>query len=166
MSEPSEPRLNQKKNSFWDMFRFIKNGKPQSTVILMTFSYSLLFLAVYAIAYFFLIDLVEHLLGGNPVWLANLLESLVPAIAGAAVCALPMTFAKEKQYIPMGYVWLILYALAALIGMLVLLRDDADARDLFLRLFAMTVPAPLLLGGGLAVGLYRRWRKRNPPLEF
>jgi len=153
------------KNSFWDIFRFTKNGRPQSAVIVMTFSYSMLFLAIDLISYFTLIDLMNALLSGGPTWLENLAESLVPAIVGAVICALPMLWVKEKRYVPMAYVWLACYAVALFAAMAITLHAEPEARGLFLRLYLMTVPAPILLGGGLAGWLYRWYRKKNPPLE-
>lgn len=155
----------QEKNSFWDLFRFTKNGKPQSSAVVMTFSYSLLFLAVYMISYFLLIDVAHALLGGGPAWLANLAESLAPAIVGAMLCALPMAWVKEKQYVLLGYVWLAGYAVALLLAMVLALGSEPEARALFLRLYAMTAPPSILLGGGLSSWLYRRYRKNHPPLE-
>lgn len=160
-----ENRPKEQKNSFWDIFRFTKNGRPQSDVIVMTFSYGLLFLAIDLISYFTLIDLVNALLGGGPTWLENLAESLVPAIVGAVICALPLLWVREKRYVPMAYVWLACYAVALFVAMTITLHAEAEARNLFLRLYLMTVPAPILLGGGLAGWLYRRYRKKNPPLE-
>lgn len=159
-----ESRSKEQKNSFWDLFRFTKNGRPQSAVIVTTFSYSLLFLAVDMLCYFTLIDALNALLGGGPAWLENLTESLVPAAAGAVICSLPMLWAREKRYVPMAYVWLAGYALALLAAMTVALHGEPEARALFLRLYVMTVPGPILLGGGLAGWLYRRYRKQNPPL--
>ena len=70
----------------------IKDNLTQRFVnfINMTFSYSMLFLAIDLISYFTLIDLMNALLSGGPTWLENLAESLVPAIVGAVICALPM----------------------------------------------------------------------------
>lgn len=152
------------KNSFWDMFRFTKNGRPQSTAILMSFSYSLLFLAIYMAAYFLLLDPIHALFGSGPVWLDRLAESLLPALAGAVVCALPMLIAQEKRFIPMAYVWLLAYSAASLIAMLAVLWDDVAARAIFLSIYGMTVPETLVLGGGLAIGLYVRYRRNHQPL--
>lgn len=154
------------KNSFLDVFRFTKNGKPQSAALVMTFSYSMLFLAVYLICYFLLIDRINSLLDGQPVWLENLMESLVPAVVGAVLCALPMIWVKEKRYVPMAYVWLGGYAAAAFAAIVIGLRAEPEARTLFVKLFAMTVLVPLVLGGGLAGWLYRRYQKSHPPLEY
>ena len=57
------------------------------------------------------------------------------------------------------------YAVALFAAMAITLHAEPEARGLFLRLYLMTVPAPILLGGGLAGWLYRWYRKKNPPLE-
>ena len=51
---------------------------------------------------------------------------------------------------------------SCLIAMLVLMRDEPEARNLFLIFFAQAVPAPILLGGGASAFLYSRYLK-NPP---
>ena len=45
----------------------------------------------------------------------------------------------------------------------ILLRDEPQATVLFLQFFVLFVPAPILLGGGLSLFLYNRYRKNRPP---
>jgi hypothetical protein len=50
----------------------------------------------------------------------------------------------------------LLLALASLVTMLLLLRGDSGASVLFLQLFGMMVPVPLLMGFGSSWWLLRR----------
>jgi hypothetical protein len=163
MDEHSSQHGSGNENHFGDMFRFTKNGRPQSTTVLMTFSYSLLFLAIYMLSFFLLVPPVHRLFSPGPEWLSALMESLLPSIAGAVVCSLPLLFVREKQYVPMSYAWLLGYMVLLLIAMLVSLRQEKEALFLFLRLFVMMVPCPLLFGWGLAVFLYRKLRNKPFP---
>ena len=113
--------------SFWDAFRLTENGHVKSTLLLNSFCLSILFLAVYGAAFFLLTDPIHA-------WLA-----LAPRAVENLVSAL-----------------LLLLALASLVTMLLLLRGDSGASVLFLQLFGMMVPVPLLMGFGSSWWLLRR----------
>ena len=59
---------------------------------------------------------------------------------------------------------MLLLSAACLIAMLVIMKDEPEARLLFLQFFVQAVPAPILLGGGLSAVLYRHHLK-HPPAE-
>ena len=102
--------MSDKEYSFLDIFRFTKDGKPKSSVIVNTFSLSLLYLVIYFLSYYFLIDRIHHALAPDTsVWLYNCAESILPAIAGTMLCALPALWIQNKQYIIFAYGWLFLY---------------------------------------------------------
>ena len=61
-----------------------------------------------------------------------------------------------KGQVLAAYGWLLLLALASLVTMLLLLRGDSGASVLFLQLFGMMVPVPLLMGFGSSWWLLRR----------
>ena len=77
----------------------------------------------------------------------NLVSALLPALIGTAVCALTHLIC-HPQTVLAAYGWLLLLALASLVTMLLLLRGDSGASVLFLQLFGMMVPVPLLMGFG------------------
>ena len=52
--------------------------------------------------------------------------------------------------------------MACLIAMLDMMKDEPEARNLFLQFFVQAVPAPILLGGGLSAFLYSRYLKKPP----
>ncbi|NLM15933.1 MAG: hypothetical protein GX218_08770 [Clostridiaceae bacterium] len=151
------------KYEFWDMFRFTKDGKPKSSVLVNSFSLSLAVLIVTGLAYWFLIDVIEGIVvdRGCPIWLANTLESLVPALIATGLF-LSLTFLfKNKAYVFYAYLWNLFYAIL-FIGAVLLFVDEAD-RGFLLRLSLMIIPAPLLLGlvGSFLLGIFLPNRKRR-----
>lgn len=160
-----EKKQTQKKRAdkFWNIFLFTDGkGKLKSTLLVNSFSLSLLFLAVYGLCYYFLIDIIQIGLGENaPVFLQNLLQCLVPCIIGTGACCSLFRLLKKKELVPAAYVWLILYALVMLIGTLV--GMDAETRPFFLNFYMMIVPLPLALGTFLSFSMLKRFHKDNPP---
>ena len=128
--------------SFWDAFQLTENGHVKSTLLLNSFCLSILFLAVYGAAFFLLTDPIHAWLALAPRAVENLVSALLPALIGTAICALTHL--------------ILLLALASLVTMLLLLRGDHGASVLFLQLFGMMVPVPLLMGFGSSWWLLRR----------
>lgn len=153
----------EKADKFWGMFLFTENGKIKSTLIVYSFSLSLLFLAVYFLAFMLLIDPLHGLMEGTlgaPVWAINLVEGLVPALLGTALCCSLFFVFKDKRLVPATYVWLCLYALILLIGMLVQLSlQDWSG---FLQLYVLVIPVPVVLGQVVSYKLYARHRDAHP----
>ena len=141
--------------SFWNAFRLTENGHVKSTLLLNSFCLAAVFLAVYAAAFFLLTDPIHAWLALAPRAVENLVSALLPALIGTAICALTHLIC-HPQTVLAAYGWLLLLALASLVTMLLLLRGERGASLLFLQLFGMMVPAPLLLGIGSAWWLLRR----------
>ena len=154
----------EKADSFWGAFLLTENGKVKSTLLLNSFCLSIVFCAIYAGAFIVLVDPLHALMSGAPVFWVNLVEALVPAAAGTAVCSVSWLIFKEKRMMPASFGWLLALAAACFVTMLILLRGEAaEARVLFLQFFLLFGPAPVLMGGGVSVLLYRRCWKRRPP---
>lgn len=157
--EQINQRISRAADSFWSAFQMTEGGKVKSTLLLYSFCLCWVFIAVYGLAFFFLVPPLHALIGGAPVLLVNLAESLVPAILGAAVCGLAWLLPGDRRLLPASYLWLALLMLACLIALLIMLRGEATA--LVLQFFAMFVLPPILLGGGLSLLLYYRyWKNR------
>lgn len=150
-----------KADRFWRAFLMTENGKVKSTLLLNSFCMSVVFFAIYVATFGFLVDPIHSLVSGLPVIVINLIEALVPALAGTAVCSLTWLIFKEKRMMLATYLWLTLLAVACFITLLVLLRGDGQSQKLFLQFFALFVPAPILLGGGVSIYLYQNDRKRK-----
>lgn len=152
-------------DSFWSAFQMTENGKVKSTLILYSFCLSWVFIAVYFAAFAFLLDPLDALVSGAPKAVVYLVEALVPALVGTVVCALPWPLYKDKRLMLAAFIWIFLLAIACLIAMLILMKDEPEARGLFLQFFAQAVPAPVLLGGGLSAFLYSRYLKKPPAVK-
>ena len=149
-------------DGFWSAFQMTENGKVKSTLLLYSFCLCWVYFAVYAGAFVLLLDPLEAMLSGAPGIVVHVVEALVPAAAGSLVCMLPWPLLKDKRIIPSSYTWMLLLSAACLIAMLVMMKDEPEARLLFLQFFVQAVPAPILLGGGLSAVLYRHHLKHPP----
>lgn len=151
-------------DKFWNIFLFTKNGKVKSTFIVNSFSLSLLFVAIYALSYLILIDPLESMLAVRyGVALASFAESAVPALVGSALCCSLFFVFRDKRLVPGAYIWLLLFSLFVLIYLLVTLQSGD--LGVFLGLYGMIVPAPILLGGGCSAYLYIKRKKAEPPVQ-
>ena len=144
------------KVEFKDFFRFTKDGKMKSGTFAYSITYAALILVVYGAAYYFMIDVLAPLTKDLAPWLSNLIGAIVPALVGTLICLIPIELISNKKPFFLGYVWIAVFALVFLIAMIILLKDDRDALSIFLHLFVIMVPAPLLIGGGSALYLWKR----------
>lgn len=149
-------------DSFWSAFQMTENGKVKSTLLLYSFCLCWVYIAIYGGAFFLLLDPLHALVSGAPGIVVHLVEALVPAAVGSVVCMLPWPLVKDKRVIPSSFTWMFLLSVACLIAMLVMMKNEPEARLLFLQFFVQAVPAPIVLGGGLSAVLYRHHLKHPP----
>lgn len=158
------PKKESKADKFWNIFLFTKNGKIKSTLIVNSFSLSILFLAIYALSYLMLIDPLESMLAARfGVAFTSFAESAVPALLGSMLCCSLFFVFKDKRLVPGAYVWLLLFSLFVLVFLLITLQSGD--RGVFLSLYGMIVPAPIILGGGFSAYLYVKRKKEEPPIQ-
>ena len=148
------------KISIKDFFRFTKDGKMKSGILSYSITFAAFYLVVYGAAYYFLIDVLAPLTNKIPIWLSDLIGAVVPAAAGALICLIPLKILSDKKPAFLGYVWIAVFAFVFLISMIIMLRDDQEALTIFLRLFVIMVPVPLLLGGGSSWYLWKKSEKQ------
>lgn len=121
----SEKELAEKRKSradrFFGAFLFTENGKPKSSLMVYTFSLSIVFTVVYALCYEGAIRLLTDPLSFLDAWKSNLILALLASAAGAALCCLPHRFLRDKRLVFGGHLWLCAYALAVVTVMLILL---------------------------------------------
>ena len=153
------------KIEFRDFFRFTKNGRMKSGTLAYSISLAALYLIVYGAAYYFLIDVLAPMTAGWPMWASDLTGAVVPALAGALVLLLPVKLLYDRRWALYGYLWIAGAALVFLIAMLVLLKEDPEALSIFLRLFLVMVPAPIIIGGTSAWLLYKKQIQTDPMEE-
>lgn len=149
-----DERIGKAAGRFWSAFQMTENGKVKSTLMLYSFCLCWVFLAVYVLCFALLNRPLDALLSGLPVAAVNLVEALVPAAAGTAVCCLTWLLPGDKRLLPAAYLWLALLVLACLITLIVLM--GWQSAPLILQFFGMFTLAPLLLGLGSSMLLYRR----------
>jgi len=148
-------------DAFWSIFLPTKDGKIKSTLLIFTFCLSILFLSVYILSYLLLLDSLDTKLSGKlPLFWVNVVESLIPAVIGTCLCNLLHFAFADKRLVPIAYVWLLFYAVAASLYLLV--GSPPEARSTAFQLLMLVVPAPVLTGCSLAAYLYLRHQKHHP----
>lgn len=148
-----------RKRSFWDMFTLTENGRIKNTFLLYAFALSFVFLAAYGIAFALLIDPMQRLFAAVSPLLAGVMECLVPAAAGTAVCLLCQKVARNKALAPVAFVFLAVELIAFAILLLAALPPE-DYGMAFTLLLQAGVP-PLVMGGGCTGYVWRRHAKHT-----
>jgi hypothetical protein len=140
-----------------EIFRFEKNGKMKSALIASTFIMSILFVGLYFLLYWLLIDGFEGIfLSSIPSYVMIWIEIFLPAGIAVVPCLLLMRFFHEKRLVPFTFLWLLLYAVFVLIAILTMLRGETEAQKLFLLVYVRLVLGPVLLDGGVSWLYYFR----------
>ena len=152
MEEYGQPNNPEKppKRKFWQNLLIMDSGDLKRLLSLSSMMLSFVILAVYFASYVLLMPLLDRIFGKGPVLLANLAETLIPALAATAAVMLTWPLFRDKRVLPSAYLWLTLFSLLLGIAVLVGLRDDPRARTAFLYTFAWNV-LPSLIIGSLAV---------------
>ena len=83
-----QKKRDERSKRFWSTFLFTENGKPKSGFLVYTFCLSIVFIALYILAFRFIIDLLAPLTASWPTFWGNLLGSLSVSVAVLAVAAL------------------------------------------------------------------------------
>ena len=159
-----QERRGKRAESFWRAFQFTENGKPKSSLIVYTFSLSVLFAAVYCLCYEGTIRLMTGPLSALPAWGSNLIIALLASAAGAALCCLPHRFFRDKRLVFGGHLWLCGYAALILLIMLVIMGFTEGFAS-FLIFFAWFVLPPVAVGTAVSALLYSRDRTAVPQTE-
>jgi hypothetical protein len=162
MANSKEPpvggTLRDKLDRFWRILFLNEQGRPKSAMFLYSFCLSLLFFAIYAASYFFLIDVLESAFAASSVLMRNILQAVLPGLAGTLVCCALFYVFPDKRLVPVAYLWLAAFALAALITMACI--TEREEFRIFLYFFAMLIPAGLLSGGLISFLQFRRYRQK------
>lgn len=146
--------LRTKLDRFWAALFLTPEGKPKSAVFLYSFCLSILFAAVYGILYFFLIDVLESAFAGSSTLVRNIFESVVPGLAGTAVCCPLWYVIKNRRIVPAAYLWLAVFAVAVLIAAALL--TNGETFRIFLYFYLMLVPTGLVSGSVLTLLMFRK----------
>ena len=161
-------KIERKLDGFFRGLFFEENGKPKSASLLYSFLMAILFILLYGASYLLLLDPLEKAFSEAPVVIRNLVEYVVPALVGSAVCLLFTLLPGKKKGLAAGaYLWMGAL-LAAVMLFELLLIDWSDARTeygLFMAVVNLPGIASVLTGGVPALLLYRRERKAQADRE-
>ena len=155
-------QASQRAEKFWDLFRFTENGKPKSSLGVYSFSLSIAYAIVYALCYEGAIRLLTSPLSGLAVFWQNLIISLSASAAGTALCCLPHRFFQDKRLVFRSYLWLVVYALAILVIMLLMVAGQGGTAA-FLRFFGWFIALPVALGTLISFLLMKKSAQRAQP---
>ena len=143
------------KRKFWQNLLIMDSGDLKRLLSLSSMMLSFALIIVYIVSYLLLMPLLDRIFGQGPVILANLLESLIPALAATAVIMLTWPIFRDKRVLPAAFLWMTFFILLLFITVLIALRNDAAARNAFLYTCLWDV-LPSLIIGNLAVWLKYR----------
>lgn len=152
-----------REKSFWKAFLFTENGKPKSGLILYTFCLSFLFLLLYLAIFSLVLEYLGKPLEAVPAFWGNLLQSLAAGALGLACAWLAHRLLPDKRLIFGSYLWLALFALAAVITLLIMLRGTGASGGM-LVFFGWFVAIPLAMGLAGSYALYR-WDYAPAPAQ-
>jgi hypothetical protein len=159
MATTNNSKLRQKLDQFWRVLFLDEHGRPKSAMFLYSFCLSLLFLLIYSLSYFFLIDVIEKAMPNADVLLRNIAQSILPGLAGSVVCCATYFLFSDRRMVPLAYLWLVVFALLIFFTMVLLISKDDF--QVFLYFFAMLVPTGLISGGITSLLLLRRDRHKE-----
>ncbi len=156
--------LQRKIDQFLRVLFLDEKGAPKSAALLYSFLLAILFVLVYLAAYLLLLDPLENLFSGASVAVRNIIQYLIPAVAGSIPCvALYYAFPKQKQLVPYAFLWMVVLLVAVMLFELLLI-DWSDAwteYQLFLVILAIPLAVSILCGGIPVTFLYRKDMKRE-----
>ncbi len=159
-----QKKRDERSRRFWSTFLFTENGKPKSGFLVYTFCLSIAFIALYILAFRFLVDLLAPLTASWPTFWGNLFGSLCVSVAVLALAVLLHHLFSDKRLMFGTYLWLCAYVIAAVIYMAFFLRSEGTMREftVFALWFAII---PVVPGTILFYFLCRRDHHPAPPVE-
>ena len=139
-----------------------EEGKPKSTVLIYSFSLSLLFIVVFLVSYWMLLEPLEKALQSSSVVLRNIVEYTIPAVVGCIPCvALSFAFKVRMNMVPAAFTWLCVIDVIMFVTMafMVDMSDWATEYGLFMAITGVPMLLSALLGTVASQVVYRRRKK-------
>lgn len=160
----------QRRIDSWTRALFLdENGKPKSAAFLYSFLLAFLFGGIYAAAYLLLLDPLHLAFAGLPTFWQNVLQYLLPAIAGSVPCVLSIFLfrGENKRLVPNAYLWLLAILVLVMLAALLLIdwSDAATEYGLFWMILGLPILVSALVGGIPTFLLYRRELKKRKAIE-
>lgn len=150
-----------RESSFWDAFRFTKDGRFKSTLLIYSFTLSFVFTAIYIACYWLLIDPLEF--GLRPylgTQLRTLAESFIPAVLGSLLCCIFHFTSHEKKMVLCTYGWIAVFTL--ILGVFAFLSFTLEEFAITCVIALRFLVPPLATGILFAAALYLRHRRNDP----
>ena len=154
-SKARKEKLQKLEKSFWLSFLLTEDGKPKSGLLIYTFCLSFVFLGIYILAFWMVIEELSDPLASLPPVLGNLIQSVLVGVAASALSGLMHILLPDKRLAFGTHLWLALYVVASVITLAILLKEAEliGAMLMFALWFAVI---PLAMGLTVTYLLYRR----------
>ena len=154
-SKARKEKLQKLEKSFWRSFLLTEDGKPKSGLLIYTFCLSFVFLGIYILAFWMVIEELSDPLASLPPVLGNLIQSVLVGVAASALSGLMHILLPDKRLAFGTHLWLALYVVASVITLAILLKEAGliGAMLMFALWFAVI---PLAMGLTVTYLLYRR----------
>lgn len=153
-----------REKGFWKAFLFTEDGKPKSGLMIYTFCLSFVLLGFYIAAFYLSVEYLTPWMAGWPAFLSNLLQSLAASAAGILPSFLLHKVLPDKRLIFGSHLWLLVYALASVITLVVILWGTGAAGVMFVFI-GWFVAVPLALGLAAGYAMYRHDYKPTKTAE-
>ena len=148
-------KLQKLEKSFWRSFLLTEDGKPKSGLLIYTFCLSFVFLGIYIVAFWMVIEVLSDPLASLPPVLGNLIQSVLVGVAASALSGLMHILLPDKRLAFGTHLWLALYVVASVITLAILLRE-AELIGTMLMFALWFAVIPLAMGLTVTYLLYRR----------
>lgn len=148
-------KLQKLEKSFWRSFLLTEDGKPKSGLLIYTFCLSFVFLGIYIVAFWMVIEELSDPLASLPPVLGNLIQSVLVGVAASALSGLMHILLPDKRLAFGTHLWLALYVVASVITLAILLRE-AELIGTMLMFALWFAVIPLAMGLTATYLLYRR----------
>ena len=154
-SKARKEKLQKLEKSFWRSFLLTEDGKPKSGLLIYTFCLSFVFLGIYILAFWMVIEELSNPLASLPPVLGNLIQSVLVGVAASALSGLMHILLPDKRLAFGTHLWLALYVVASVITLAILLKE-ADLIGAMLMFALWFAVIPLAMGLTVTYLLYRR----------
>ena len=154
-SKARKEKLQKLEKSFWRSFLLTEDGKPKSGLLIYTFCLSFVFLGIYIVAFWMVIEELSDPLASLPPVLGNLIQSVLVGVAASALSGLMHILLPDKRLAFGTHLWLALYVVASVITLAILLRE-AELIGTMLMFALWFAVIPLAMGLTVTYLLYRR----------
>ena len=154
-SKARKEKLQKLEKSFWRSFLLTEDGKPKSGLLIYTFCLSFVFLGIYIVAFWMVIEELSDPLASLPPVLGNLIQSVLVGVAASALSGLMHILLPDKRLAFGTHLWLALYVVASVITLAILLAE-AELIGTMLMFALWFAVIPLAMGLTVTYLLYRR----------